>query len=163
MLYAPFMPSSPMAFCVWGNCRMNLKKHSQMSESVLFLEICHIHSVGRQRRQFRIFSELLQLVPGLRDRILDGTPDEIVLDVLFHSGLISHRSREVPLVPDRMIQKASKVLSLTGLLLPMNRSAPFLRVISKWIAASITNEPVRFYVLWSWIGITLSMFLPYPI
>lgn len=83
---------------------------------VLFCKFSHIHSTGRQRRQFRIFNELLQLVPGLRDRILDSMPDETAeiadlvsfntLDILFCNWLILHRSRKVPLVPGQMIRKA---------------------------------------------------------
>lgn len=59
---------------------MNRKKHSQMSELDSNLFWCYINSsfvFARQRRQFRVFEDLLQLVPGLKDRILNGDPDEV--------------------------------------------------------------------------------------
>lgn len=54
----------------------------------------------RQRQQFRVFFELLQLVPGLRDRLLSsGTDDiaEIAELVCFYSCIIlrAHRAAQI--------------------------------------------------------------------
>lgn len=60
---------------------MNQKKRLRMSELHLNLKLwcCtdYLSVSARQRHQFRVFEQLLQLVPGLRDCILDGTPEEV--------------------------------------------------------------------------------------
>lgn len=47
-------------------------------EYVLFLCATQSHVLGRQRREFRVFQSLLHLVPGLEERIMNQSEEEIV-------------------------------------------------------------------------------------
>lgn len=94
-----------MAFFVWANLLMSLKNHSPRSAFFFFLLTAfdeHSRSHSSELRQFRVFDELLRLVPGLKDRIVDGTPDDIVeiSDLVcqplidFYMSLIAHADPE---------------------------------------------------------------------
>lgn len=69
-----------------------------------------------QIQQFRIFNDLLQLVPGLKNRILDGVPEDVteIAELVRYWFIFSIwftmevRFQEGHQVPDLMIRKASK-------------------------------------------------------
>src|ERR1700683_4872258 len=79
MLYALSAHFSTMAYCVWENYWKSLKRHSRTSLSCLF---CSLHGyrlthTTRERREHRIFKLLLQMIPGLEERLITGSDEDV--------------------------------------------------------------------------------------
>ena len=76
----------------------------------LFINVYH----PRERREHRVFKQLLQSIPGLEERLVKGSEEDIVLvaDVVFTlsqqhiTDLILDRSSGVQLMRDPMTPKA---------------------------------------------------------
>jgi len=77
MPYAMFKPSSLMAFCVWVSRRMIPTKRLRSSKFISWGSrySFHVCLFRRQRREHRVFGTLLQMVPGIEDRLMND-PDE---------------------------------------------------------------------------------------
>jgi hypothetical protein len=37
-----------------------------------------LDSIGRERREHRVFQQLLQMVPGLEERLLEGSDEDVI-------------------------------------------------------------------------------------
>jgi len=81
-LYAMFEPSSPTVCCVWVCEQTSRKNPSPWS-----LWITPFHRMPpsddavlfRERRKHRVFAELLQMVPGLEERLVQGDDNDILV------------------------------------------------------------------------------------
>jgi hypothetical protein len=81
MLFATSQLYSPMASYVWVSWRNNRRSHSHLSTFVvlkLFHGFHYDYGIFRQRREHRVFQALLQMVPGLEERLVEGSDDEVV-------------------------------------------------------------------------------------
>jgi hypothetical protein len=80
MLYVMYKRWSQMAFSVWVSWQGSQRNHSLQS---IFNILC-LHSssdhmpLSRQRREHRVFGTLLQMVPGLEERLMEGSEDDVV-------------------------------------------------------------------------------------
>jgi hypothetical protein len=49
-----------------------------ISYFIVYLPLTHCSSSNRQRREHRVFDALLQMVPGLEDRLLNGAEEDVM-------------------------------------------------------------------------------------
>lgn len=68
-----------MACCAWENLLTSPKRHFQQSACFVpvhrLLLTCQL---TRERREHLVFSHLLEMVPGLEERLLEGTDEGVV-------------------------------------------------------------------------------------
>ena len=119
----------------------------------------------RERREHRVFSKLLQMVPGLEERLVGSSEPEVVLiadlvslrySVVIQRLTLCLRSRKEPLAPDQTTQKVLKALSLIGLLRGASHSILLYLGTSRSIVASTTSVRVHCSVLQDWTGRIMS-------
>jgi glycogen synthase len=74
---------SQMAFCGWVSKLTSQKSLLLPSTLTPYFLSSNFYLIivltGRQRREHRIFRSLLQMIPGLEERLIDGSDDEAVL------------------------------------------------------------------------------------
>jgi hypothetical protein len=113
-----------MAYCIWGNFQsgqMNLLPTSIPNFSLpgCLANLSINYLILRERREHRIFQLLLQMIPGLEDRLLNGSEENVthiaelvcfILPTIYLApvGDTNHtpRSREVCQVPDLTTPRA---------------------------------------------------------
>jgi hypothetical protein len=68
-----------MAFFAWVSSQSDQTKLSPTSMSFCFLLPSGFHLIAymRERREHRIFRILLDMVPGLEDRLMGGSDDNV--------------------------------------------------------------------------------------
>ena len=119
----------------------------------------------RERREHRVFSKLLQMVPSLEERLVGSSEPEVVLiadlvslrySVVIQRLTLCLRSRKEPLAPDQTTQKVLKALSLIGLLRGASHSILLYLGTSRSIVASTTSVRVHCSVLRDWTGRIMS-------
>jgi hypothetical protein len=76
--YATLTPSLPMAFYVKWSLLNNRKKNLRPSESDCEALTTQTQSSHRERREHRVFMQLLRMVPGLDNRLMNGSEEEAV-------------------------------------------------------------------------------------
>src|SRR5882762_266663 len=68
-----------MVCCAWGSLLSSRIVHSHTSSSSAFSrESKLIIPYTRERREHRIFQQLLQMIPGLEDRLMNGSSEYVV-------------------------------------------------------------------------------------
>jgi hypothetical protein len=124
----------------------------------------------RQRREFHVFKALLQMIPGLEQRLMDEGGDEEILTIAELVCASSSIYCNISFTAPQQIQKGAsgarsddtkslKGPSLIGSPPRVNHSTlPFL-VTSKVIAGFITNGREHFFVLRVWTGNRRCMFI----
>ena len=146
-----------MVSCGLASWRVSLKNLSQMSMSSTQMNsnLTQPSWRCRQRREHRVFETLLQMVPGLEDRLLTGADD----GVLHVAEMVSPQSRtrgnrhtsdelhvsyrKECLALDLMIRRASRARSSIRSHHEANHSACPLRGTSRPIVDSITSVLVH--------------------
>lgn len=77
-LFATSKPSSPVGFYGWENWLRLQRKISPLSMFVFHGVMCHISShIYRERREHRVFQELLKSVAGLEECLMQGEDEEV--------------------------------------------------------------------------------------
>lgn len=123
--------------------------------------------ISRERREHRIFQELLKTVVGLEERLMQGEDNEVgviaelastMASYVFKFSSISHitSSPKAHLGQGVMIPKVSKAVCSTGLL--QKDRILFLLLPATWksTAVFITSGQVLYFVLLALIGLTQS-------
>jgi hypothetical protein len=68
-----------MVCCAWENLLTSPRRHFQRSACFFpvhwLLLTCQL---TRERREHRVFTRLLEMVPGLEERLLEGTDEGVV-------------------------------------------------------------------------------------
>jgi hypothetical protein len=127
MLFATSKPSSPMGFYGWENWLRLQRKISPLSMFVFRRVMCRISNhIYRERREHRVFQELLKSVAGLEERLMQGGDEEvdvvaelastISFSYVFKVNVYLISSPRAPLEQGVTTPKASKAACLTGLL-----------------------------------------------
>jgi hypothetical protein len=138
---------------------------SELSPNLTTLPHTHHLALHRQRHEHGVFQALLQMVPGLEERLMEGSEDDIVAIAekvssklyFLHFADCFQSYRREPRVLDRMTQKGSKGRSSTGSYLWDKPSALLFPVMSKRIVGFTMNVLEPFYALQGWTGRILSM------
>jgi hypothetical protein len=80
----------------------------------LVLKLFHLFHYGifRQRREHRVFQALLQMVPGLKERLLDGSDNDVkaIAELVGHGCSIAIQMLYLPF---KSFRKACLVLGRT--------------------------------------------------
>jgi hypothetical protein len=77
-----FLHSSTTEFCAWANLPTNPRNLLLLSRCILSLPVLD-HKLTilplnfRERREHRVFRTLLNMVPGLEERLVQGTEEEV--------------------------------------------------------------------------------------
>lgn len=78
-----------MVSCVWESLLNSQLVHSRTSTSLALRREstpADPHPRPRERREHRVFQRLLQMIPGLEDRLMGSSAD----DVVHITNLVSH-------------------------------------------------------------------------
>ena len=68
-----------MVSCVWESSLNSQLIRSRTSTSLaLYRENGSTDPCSRERREHRVFQQLLQMIPGLEDRLMSGSADDVV-------------------------------------------------------------------------------------
>jgi hypothetical protein len=66
-----------MEYCVWGSFPNNQKIHLRTSLLSRFIYNMWLMP-ARERREHRIFQALLQMIPGLEERLMEGSNEDVI-------------------------------------------------------------------------------------
>jgi len=67
-----------MVYCTWVNSQSSQKNVSPRSMCLLPSPRCLTHLPFRERREHRVFQLLLQMIPGLEERLVEGSEENVI-------------------------------------------------------------------------------------
>jgi hypothetical protein len=164
-LYVALVRFWTMECCVWESFQNNQTKILHTSKEQSSSGISFQFEISRERREHRVFRQLLLLIPGLEERLMEGSDEnfahiaELVGQFLPGSSSETQglsRSRKAFLAPEPMTPKAWRVPSWTGSLLADNRWIRHWLAILRLIVDSIMNGLALYCARLAWTGQTPS-------
>ena len=126
------------------------------------------HHYFRQRREYCIYKQLLHMVSGLEDQLMNGSEEEILhIADLVHGNISTYPSYFLPWhwmfrykkdlpMPSLMTRRVSRVQYLTGSHLVVAHWTHHLHAMSRSTVASIMVELGLCFVPLTWTGLTTS-------
>jgi hypothetical protein len=85
-----------------GNLLINLMRHSRLSVCLPSFLLLYLRNSRdyRERREHRVFTKLLQMVPGLEERLMNSSEEEVV----FVADLVCLDHNLIPSMPLTLIR-----------------------------------------------------------